>query len=1030
MAEPIQVTLEVLERNTRALDDFGRNVDELSGRIDEQGRTTERTTGRVREFGASLGRQVAQVATFGAALLGLQAGFGAISSGVQALRDFDSALAQAGTQGINSQAQLQRLRQEILALPPALGSSTELAQGLYAALSSGIPAEEAVRFVGNAAVFAQASYSNLEDAVNNTVRVLQIYGSESVDAARVTDVLTGAIQLGQFRGEAFAGQFTVVAGTARQLGLSFEETTATLARLSTVFPSLNEAATGFRSLLNSLISNAQSFRDAGIDVNRIIGEQGFTGLLRVLQERTGGSAEALRNLGLADEALNAALQLTPRLLQQIDEGNVSLTNTSGQAAQAFRQSQATFDAALTTFQNTLDRFIQEQGPGFLSAMTSIVQTLTTVFPQAIQFATTAWDAFTFAIAQGQAIMADIIGALTAGASAVTTFAASVLDFFGASGVAARLRAHANSLEDISATWQEIATEARASAESIALGTDRIVEGARRAAIEQRVLPNAFRETGTAAQQMATDATRAQRETADAARQQARRLEVVWVSSIERVGDIWTTVTRSIQREARATTDTITAAFADLNVRTIPQLDQALSTVITRFTTIQESGLANLGTLRRAFEEVADVAIERYGTLPPAFQQVHDALAAGNREAAARFLAQWDEAARRSAETLEQNFRQPTTQRVQEFVTTNQTAAVDIAEAHEQAARRIRTAYQEEFQNARGQLDALRQGLDDFIDAGIGPITEALPGDETTIEGVLERIIALQERIAGLQRSTLLTPTEQQALIVPLRAEIGRLTIILERLRDAAANAGTEFERLTGSGGTGGGLLDGAIDGFDRLGGAVQEAARQVFVLGSGINSLGGLNLEQLRELFDLESRLAILRAQGGSRSDIAATQERIRQLREQGRSGIPGVDFVTAPTGGGAGGPGPSRPVFPGGPGGGPIFPTGPQRPTFPSPGAPGFPGLPPGGGGGDSIAIGIPGIGDRFPIPGAPSVPPGGGGGGVLLPPTIVIRMEAGAISVRGTTIDAQSLSNEFVSTLTRRLEEEQRRGRLRVGG
>ena len=217
-----------------------------------------------------------------------------LSAAATAATGFEAALNAINALGTVSASQLSRLREQLLALPPALGSSTELAKGLYDILGANVPAENAITVLTRSAELAKGGLGNLDTAINAVTKSAAAFGIPLEQAQFVTDVFTQTVVKGQGRLEEFAQAFPQVAATAAATGASFVDTNAAIAVLTQTFKNADTAATGLNSFIRQLIQNSAKFAAEGINVKQVLAEEGLTGIFRRLNEVTGGSAERLQ----------------------------------------------------------------------------------------------------------------------------------------------------------------------------------------------------------------------------------------------------------------------------------------------------------------------------------------------------------------------------------------------------------------------------------------------------------------------------------------------------------------------------------------------------------------------------------------------------------------------------------------------------------------------------------------------------------------------------------------------------------------
>jgi TP901 family phage tail tape measure protein len=300
----------------------------------------------------------------------------ALTTAASAATNFDSAMGTVNTLIAGNIPLQQELRAKILQLNPALGSSADLAKGLYAALSAGVEPAKAVDFVAVAAQAATAGLTDMGVATDAMAKVMRAFGLQTEEANVAADTMFQTVNLGAGTFEEFSRAFATVASTAAASKLSLNETAATLATLSFAFPSAAEAGTGFNAILRELNQNSQKLKAVGIDVQKQLAEEGLTGVMKRLKVATGGNTQAIMQLGFGHESLRAVLALTGEQALIQAENLEKMGQKTGASLAAFEERSKTADAAWKTFTNSLDRFINTTAPSMLEQGSSILKWMT------------------------------------------------------------------------------------------------------------------------------------------------------------------------------------------------------------------------------------------------------------------------------------------------------------------------------------------------------------------------------------------------------------------------------------------------------------------------------------------------------------------------------------------------------------------------------------------------------------------------------------------------------------------------------
>lgn len=379
---PLVLTIEVDDKGSPVLREFADTTAKAGQRASEafnapndaQGRfsqATQTATGHVTNFASSLGRAATAGVAFAAGLLGFQGVTALFREGSDSILSFSKELANVNTVLVGSSVSIRDLEKQILLLPPSLGSATELTKGLYQALSAGIEPAKAVAFIAEEAKLASAGLTNLSTTVKVSTAAMDAFGISATNASHISDVLFTIVQRGKVEFEPLATSIAQVFPLAKTLGISFEETAATVTTLTKVFPTAGESITGFRSLLSGVIAHLDDFKAAGIRVNEVIAQRGLTGLIQELARVTGQSAEVLRAKFVPDiEGTTAALALMGPQLQNQKDNVQAFTTVVGANAVAFDKQQVSIVAGLGRITASLEKALLGSGlEVFLTSLT-------------------------------------------------------------------------------------------------------------------------------------------------------------------------------------------------------------------------------------------------------------------------------------------------------------------------------------------------------------------------------------------------------------------------------------------------------------------------------------------------------------------------------------------------------------------------------------------------------------------------------------------------------------------------------------
>jgi len=149
------------------------------------------------------------------------------------LRGVEKGMAEVNTIARVSAKRLAELRHQVMQLGGEIGATAEeLTGALYQALSAGVPENNVIDFLRVAGKGAVAGVSDIKTAVDGLSSVLNAYGMDVAEAARISDIFFEAVRLGKVTFSDIAMGIGKVAPLAASMGVTFEEVSAMLARLT------------------------------------------------------------------------------------------------------------------------------------------------------------------------------------------------------------------------------------------------------------------------------------------------------------------------------------------------------------------------------------------------------------------------------------------------------------------------------------------------------------------------------------------------------------------------------------------------------------------------------------------------------------------------------------------------------------------------------------------------------------------------------------------------------------------------------
>ena len=353
---------------------------------DKTGRFVKEGSASVNRFGASLGSVGKIAGGLGAVFGGIQIA-SVIGDWIQAANEFELEMANVSTLVDTSVVDMAGLEEGILSLGGSLGSSTELAQGLYQALSAGVEPAKAVEFVGEAAKFAKAGLTDTKSAVDVLTTAINAYGLSADDATSISDTLFTTVRLGKTTADELAGGFGRVIGTAASVGISFEELNAAVATLTSGGIATGETMSSLKAVIANIAKPTKDAEDAanrlGIEFDiAALQSKGFAGFLGDLTQAAADDTQAQLDLFGSVEAFNAvAILASEQGAKKFTNAMAEMADKAGATNDAFEKQTSTLSFQMTTLWNNLSGLFTEaskSGGALASVLTGITESLKSI----------------------------------------------------------------------------------------------------------------------------------------------------------------------------------------------------------------------------------------------------------------------------------------------------------------------------------------------------------------------------------------------------------------------------------------------------------------------------------------------------------------------------------------------------------------------------------------------------------------------------------------------------------------------------
>lgn len=318
----------------------------------------------------SMNRFAGRMARFSRRMAGMAALIGLPMIGaMRAFAAFEKQMAEVSTMLDKPSQHMKEFSSAVQGMSMRFGQSTEtLAKGLYQILSATIDASQALHVLNASAKAAIAGLSDTTTAADLITTVLNSYNMSAGEATKVSDILFATIKRGKTTFAELAQFLGKLTAVSAEVGVAFEEVTATIALLTRNGVQTEVAVTAIRQALASLLKPAKQSAD---EFERIFGmamspeaiEQmgGLPGFLKKLSERSGKEiAKMFPNvralMGVLPAASNnAELQKDVKAMQQ----------SAGATEEAYKKMANTLSFQLDRLKKSFIVFLQTLGEAFM-----------------------------------------------------------------------------------------------------------------------------------------------------------------------------------------------------------------------------------------------------------------------------------------------------------------------------------------------------------------------------------------------------------------------------------------------------------------------------------------------------------------------------------------------------------------------------------------------------------------------------------------------------------------------------------------
>lgn len=314
------------------------------------GRSAEQAGGKVKGFGERLTNYI-QYRVIADTVMKMQdAFFGALN----VIKEYDQSLKDLQAITGATGAEVSIMGDKIIEVAKNTKfSAGEVASGMVILGQAGLSASEAVNTIGSVSDLATGTLSDMATTVDLVSTALNVFGISANRSAMVADVFANAVNKSKLTMDKLKTAFNYVGPIAKDAGISFKETAASMMVLANAGQRASTIGTGLRLLFSNLIDPPKKLAIA-------VEKAGLT--LEDLDPRARGLQTVLKNLdlvvtdsGMAFDIFGKRGAAAALALKDGIGGFQGMMSTVGQTGTASKMAAIQVEGLSVIFKNLMDR---------------------------------------------------------------------------------------------------------------------------------------------------------------------------------------------------------------------------------------------------------------------------------------------------------------------------------------------------------------------------------------------------------------------------------------------------------------------------------------------------------------------------------------------------------------------------------------------------------------------------------------------------------------------------------------------------
>ena len=319
------------------------------------------------------------IETAGKKLMPLTTGIVGVGvAGSKMALDFEDGMANINTL-LDDDSHLEGYKNTVRELSDDTGMSiSTMTDGMYQAISSlGDGGKETEKIFGTMAKSAKAGGAEVADSVSLISAGMKGYGSVNDETAqKISDLAFMTAKLGVTTFPEMAKSMQPLFPLSSSLGISMEELFGTMATGTGVTGNTAEVSTQLKAVMSNLMKPTEAMQGliekyGYSNATAMIESEGLSGVLKILQDETGGQSDKLAELFSSTEALTLMTALTGAQFDTFNEKLGQMGDVSGTTEEAMSKLETKGDSVRKTM-NLAKNTLMEAGTVLMDSLAPVI----------------------------------------------------------------------------------------------------------------------------------------------------------------------------------------------------------------------------------------------------------------------------------------------------------------------------------------------------------------------------------------------------------------------------------------------------------------------------------------------------------------------------------------------------------------------------------------------------------------------------------------------------------------------------------